>query len=86
MKERALTVIIALDIFLFALVCLGNVRRGGETASAAAWALDQDGKWQGRFFRPAIDGLFWVLTRQSDHCAEAWLWEQSIYKSGGQSK
>lgn len=80
MKHRILTILIALDIFLFALICLGNVRQGGETASAAAWELERNGKWQGKLFRPLIDGLFWLLIRQADHCSEAWLWERTIYK------
>lgn len=79
MRERWITFLIALDIFLFALLCLGNVRRGGETASAAAWALESSGKWQGRLFRPLIDALFRLLTRQKNHCYEAWRWERTVY-------
>ena len=64
MKRRILNILIALDVFLFALACLGNVRRG-ETASAAAWSLELDGRWQGRIFRPLIAALFWFDT---EHC------------------
>ena len=68
MKQRILTILIALDIFLFACMCAGNVNRN-ETASSAAWSLEQAGKWQGRFFRPLIDALFFF---NPDHCALAW--------------
>lgn len=68
MKARILALLIALDVFLFALLCLGNVKRN-ETASSAAWALERDGKWQGRFFRPLIDTLFWF---EPQHCAISW--------------
>lgn len=72
MKQRILNILIALDIFLFALLCLGNVKRR-ETASAAAWSLECDGKWAGKVFRPLIDGLFWL---QPNHCRKAYEVEQ----------
>jgi hypothetical protein len=67
-KQRTLNIMIALDIFLFAVLCLGNVKRR-ETASAAAWSLELAGKWQGRVFRPAIDTLFWL---QPEHCLKSY--------------
>lgn len=63
-KARLLNIIVALDVFLFACACLGNVKRG-ETASAAAWSLHLDGKWQGRVWVPVIDALLWW---DKDHC------------------
>lgn len=75
MKRRILTLLIALDVFLFACLCMGRVQRN-ETASAAAWSLERDGKWQGRFFRPLIDGLFAPLS--ANHCANAWRNEQLV--------
>lgn len=68
MRARLLRILIALDVLLFALACLGNTRRG-ETASAAAWALLVAGKWQGRLFVPLIDALFWF---DPHHCATSW--------------
>lgn len=65
MKNRLLRILIALDIFVFALVTLGNARRN-ETISAAAWGMEQDGKLLGRIFRPLIDALFFF---DPDHCA-----------------
>lgn len=41
---RILNILIALDCFLFCLVCLGNVQRG-ETASEAAYKLERDGRF-----------------------------------------
>lgn len=78
MKTRLLRVLIAFDIFVFALLTLGSSKRN-ETISSAAWSLDLDGKWQGRVFRPLIDWLFTRLER--DHCLQSWLAEQvTVYK------
>ena len=64
MKRRIRNVLIALDQFIYVLVTLG---RGNpdETMSAAAWRLEQAGKWQGKLFRPVLDKLFWF---DPDHC------------------
>lgn len=72
MKTRLLRILIAFDIFVFALLTLGGSKRN-ETISAAAWSLELDGKWQGRVFRPLIDWLFTCLER--DHCQQSWLTE-----------
>jgi hypothetical protein len=69
MQRRLLRVLIALDIFVFAILTFGGSRRN-ETISAAAWSLERDGKWQGRMSRPMIDWLFSRL--EKDHCAQAW--------------
>ena len=66
---RLQNIAIALDQFLFVLVCLGGVYPD-ETASSAAWRLEQQGRWQGRLFRPAIDLLFYPFQR--DHCRKAY--------------
>lgn len=73
MSARALNLLIALDQFLFCLVCLGG-SSPDETASAAAWRLEAQGRWQGKFFRPLIDWLFhrW----QQDHCLCAYYSER----------
>lgn len=72
MRNRILTILIALDIFVFALITLGGSKRN-ETISAAAFELERDGKWQGKLFRPIIDFLMSGL--EKDHCHRAWLIE-----------
>lgn len=64
---RILNILIALDCFLFCLVCLGNVQRG-ETASEAAYKLERDGRFFG-FMRPVIDTLFFF---DPQHCQRAY--------------
>lgn len=44
MKPRLLRILIALDVFVFALLTVGGSKRN-ETISAAAWSLEIDGKW-----------------------------------------
>ena len=63
LPRRILNMLVALDCFLFAVLCLGNVQRG-ETASEAAWKLERDGKFFG-FTRPLIDTLFFF---DPNHC------------------
>ena len=65
MNARILNLLIALDQFLFCVLTLG-ASFPDETASSAAWRLEQQGRWQGRFFRPLIDWLFHPW--QQDHC------------------
>jgi len=60
---------VALDIFVFALITIGGAKRN-ETISSAAWSLEQDGKLAGRVFRPLIDFLFSPF--ESNHCGNAW--------------
>lgn len=57
MKSRILNLLISLDQFTFSLITLGNAAPD-ETMSAAAYRLEQEGKWQGKLFRPVIDKLF----------------------------
>ena len=76
MGHRLLILLIAIDHLVFAIITLGSCRRG-ETISAAVWALEQNGKLQGRFFRPVIDWLFTLIER--DHCQVSWLAEKHIY-------
>lgn len=68
MKRRILNWLIALDQFLFCTVTLGN-SKPNESASAAAWRLEQTGHWAGKFFRPIIDGLFFL---DPGHCRKAY--------------
>lgn len=69
LSRRFLNVAIAVDQLLWVLVTLGH-GSPDETLSAAAWRLEQAGRWQGRLFRPLIDGLFLVITfgRDKTHC------------------
>ena len=78
LKQRLLIALIALDHLVLALITLGNCKRG-ETISAAAWSLEQNGKLQGRIFRPFIDWLFTLIER--DHCHVSWLVEIDMYRS-----
>lgn len=72
LRQRVLHLLIAVDQFLFCLLTLGR-SHPDETASAAAYRLEQAGRWQGRVFRPVIDFVFLPLER--DHCAAAYLAE-----------
>jgi hypothetical protein len=77
MRARILRVLIALDIFIFALITLGSSHRN-ETISAAAYSLEKDGKWQGKLFRPLIDTFLSIL--EKDHCYTSWLSECNKYE------
>lgn len=65
-----------LDIKVLWLVTFGR-SRPGETISAAAWSLYQDGKWQGKVLVPVIDLMFkpWM----DDHCRKAYFWQKHLY-------
>jgi hypothetical protein len=67
-KKRVLNMLISLDQFLFCWVCLGGVNPD-STASAVAWSMEQEGRWQGKLFRPLIDALFFF---HKDHCKQAY--------------
>ena len=68
MKRRLLHIFIAFDQLLWVLLTLGN-GSPDETISAAAWRMEQQGKWQGRVLRPLVDRLFWL---DPDHCRNAY--------------
>ena len=76
MGHRLLILLIAIDHLIFAVLTLGSCRRG-ETISAAVWALAQNGKLQGRIFRPVIDWLFTWIER--NHCQVSYESEKHIY-------
>lgn len=70
--------LIWVDVQVLRLVTLGK-SRPGETISAAAWSLEMDGKWQGKYLlRPLIDLIFWPVQRH--HCEQAWLWQKDLYR------
>jgi len=74
---RIFVLAVALDAFLFAVACMGNVKHG-ECASSAAWDLYRCGKWQGRVAVAVID---WIFSRwTSEHCRKSWVWQQDLYK------
>jgi hypothetical protein len=64
MKRRILNLLIAFDQFIYVVVTLGG-GHPDETMSAAAWRLEQKGRWQGKLLRPLLDKLFWF---DPDHC------------------
>jgi hypothetical protein len=63
-------ILIALDVLIFAVVCLGNVKRG-ECASSAAWDCKLEGKWPGRLA---------ALLGDRDHCRLSWQGQQHLYQ------
>ncbi len=67
--RRLLNLLVALDQLAWVIVTLGH-GSPDETISAAAWRLELAGKWQGRWFRPVVDGLFRPFER--DHCRNAY--------------
>lgn len=80
MRSRTLIILIALDHLVLALLTLGNCHRG-QTLSASAWLQEQNGKLQGRIFRPFIDFIFRPV--EADHCANSWLRERHMYHPPG---
>ena len=58
MKQRILTILIALDQFIYTIITLGS-GAPDETMSAAAWRLETAGRLAGRIFRPVIDHVLW---------------------------
>lgn len=57
MKSRILNLLISIDQTAFSIITLGKADPD-ETMSAAAFRLEQEGKWQGKLFRPMIDRIF----------------------------
>ena len=73
LRRRAFHILLAIDQALFVIVTLGWAHPD-EPPSAAAWRLEQEGRWQGRLFRPAIDWVFAHLPfglAETDHCRSA---------------
>ena len=68
MKRRVLNLLIAVDQLLYVIITLGH-GHPDETMSAAAWRLEQEGRWQGKVFRPLLDWLFWF---DPMHCMRAY--------------
>ena len=65
MKQRLLNLFIALDQLAWVVLTIGK-GSPDETISAAAWRMEQQGKFAGRVLRPLIDALFAPLERE--HC------------------
>lgn len=78
-KRRSMNILISLDQLIYSIITLGNAAPD-ETMSAGAYRLEQEGRWQGKLFRPVIDWLFTYI--QTDHCMKAYLAEVT----GKQSK
>lgn len=64
-KRRSLNLLVCVDQLGWVVITLGN-GSPDETISAACWRMELQGKWQGKLFRPVIDGLFLLFER--DHC------------------
>jgi len=77
MQKRLMNILISLDQTFFVLLTLGAANPD-ETPSAAAWRLEQAGRWQGKLLRPAIDWIFLHLFGQKRHCYAAWLAENKF--------
>lgn len=69
MKQRILNLLIAFDQFLWVVLTFGK-GYPDETISAAAWRMEQQGKFVGKILRLVIDFLFLPLER--DHCRKAY--------------
>lgn len=82
MKRRVLNLLIALDQFLFCLVCLGD-SNPDETASSAAYRLEQQRHWAGRVFRPLIDLLFFFSPQHCRRSYEAELDRRQSFSGKG---
>jgi len=70
LQRRLKNFFVALDVFLFCLICLGNTKRN-ETASSAAWSLKLDNKLQGHLFVYLIDSVALVIG-DINHCEESY--------------
>ena len=69
MKRRRLNLMIAIDQLTYVLLTLGH-GSPDETMSAAAYRLWLRDRIGGRWFKPLIDALFWLLER--DHCKKSY--------------
>ena len=72
-KRRLLNFLISTDQWLWSIITLGNAAPD-ETISAGCWRMEQEGKWQGKFFRKIIDKVF-VYLDGPNHCERAYLAE-----------
>lgn len=72
MKRRILNLLVALDQLAYVLLTLGH-GSPDETLSAALWRWELAGHWAS-FFRPIVDGVFYVITfgRDDNHCRDSY--------------
>lgn len=75
MRRRILNLAVALDRLIFCILTFGD-SDPDETMSGAAWRLEQQGRWQGKLFRPLIDAGAWLLAGQKEHCRKAYFAER----------
>ena len=75
--QSIINFLIKLDMVVFQIITLG-VAKKNETISAAAWNAHLTGKFWGFSYR-LIDPVF-ALFGQPEHCRQAWLWQQELYK------
>lgn len=74
LARRGMNLAVALDQLAYVVVTLGD-GMPDETASSAAWRLEQKGKLSGKVFRPVIDAVFRALFRQENHCRDSFMSE-----------
>jgi len=77
-KRRLLTLIISGDQTLFAIITQGSAAPD-ETMSAAAYRLEQQGRWPGKLFRPIIDKIMFF---DHAHCHRAYQAEVHGWQQG----
>lgn len=69
--QRLKNIMIAIDQLIWTIITFGK-GCPDETMSAAAYRLEQQGKIQGKVFRPVIDFLFFF---DNNHCKESYFSE-----------
>lgn len=79
LKQRLMHILLAFDQLFGSLITLGAAYPD-ETPSSYAYRLEQDGKFFGRLFRPAIDFLFATLFQEHEHCKTACESERKRYQ------
>lgn len=78
MPPRIFMILLAWDHCILATFTLGKCK-AYEMISSALWALEADGKWAGRVFRPVVDGGAYLLGSKR-HCFESYMWQIKIYE------
>jgi hypothetical protein len=71
-KRRLFNFMIAVDQLVWNIITIGH-SSPDETVSAGCWRMEQEGKWQGKLFRPIIDLVFYKI--EKEHCRKAYLSE-----------
>jgi len=77
-KSRILNLMISGDQTFFSIITQGS-SAPDETMSAAAFRLEQQGRWPGKVFRPLIDWFFFIdpMHCRTSYEAEVRGWQQA---------